>query len=256
MRSDQLPTLAVETTVGRLLVHRDDEVITRNLVRWGVWEASETHFLRAILRPGDVFVDVGANVGYFSLLAATCVGANGSVIALEPEPRNIALLRMNLASTCCLDVSVLELAAYSAEGWMSLRTNEANRGDHKLAPAGQTDLPVRCVRLDDVLQGVVDVVKIDTQGFDHDVIEGLAATIDMNPHIVIVSELSLRELFARGVDALAVLEGYADLDLECSVLDARGPTAALSGEEVLLRAERVGVDEQTLVLRRGRGASG
>jgi hypothetical protein len=77
-----------------------------------------------------------------------------------------------------------------------------------------------------------------------------AATIDMNPDIVIVSELSLRELFARGVDALTVLEGYADLDLECCVLDARGPSAALSGEEVLLLAQRVGVDELTLVLRR------
>ena len=159
--------LEVETTVGPLLVHRGDEVITQNLLRWGWWEAAETRFLRAILRPGHKFVDVGANVGYFSVLAATSVGADGAVIAVEPESRNVALLRKNLSATPCRHVSVLDVAAYSHPAWMSLRMNESNRGDHKLACAGETDLLVRCVRLDDVLPRVVDVIKIDTQGFDH-----------------------------------------------------------------------------------------
>ena len=50
------PALDVQTTVGWLLLHRDDEVITQNLVRWGVWEAAETGFLRKILKPGDTLV--------------------------------------------------------------------------------------------------------------------------------------------------------------------------------------------------------
>ena len=176
------------------------------------------------------------------------------MIALEPEPRNLALLRMNLASTCCPNVSVLELAAYSAQGWMSLRTNEANRGDHKLAPAGQTDLPVRCVRL-----GTCSRAWSTSSRSTHRVRprrhRGARGDHRTNPDIVIVSELSLRELFARGVDTLAVLEGYADLDLECSVLDARGPTPRCPVKRCC-SARSVGVDEQTLVLRRGRGASG
>ena len=243
-------TLQVETTVGPLLVHRRDEVITQNLVRWGLWEAAETRFLRAILRPGQTFVDVGANVGYFSVLAATSVGADGSVIAIEPESRNLALLRTNLSATPCRRVSVLGLAAYSRPAWMSLRMNETNRGDHKLAPAGETDVLVRCVRLDDVLPRVVDVVKIDTQGFDHEVIEGLVATIRMNPDVLIVSELSLRELIARDVDAVTVLERYSELGLEYSVLDGRGSTGTASADEVLLHAKTAGLDELTLVLHR------
>ena len=58
-----LPMIEVDTQVGSLLAHRDDEVITANLIRWGVWEAQETQFLRTLLRPGDTFVDVGANIG-------------------------------------------------------------------------------------------------------------------------------------------------------------------------------------------------
>ena len=233
---DQLPTLEVQTTVGPMLVHRDDEMITRNLMRWGLWEASETHFLRTILRPGSVFVDVGANIGYFTRLGAACVGVDGSVIALEPEPRNLALLRANLAGSRCPNVSVLEVAAYSAPCWMSLRLNEVNRGDHGLAPAGETDLRVRCVRLDDVLPSVVDVVKIDTQGFDHDVISGLAATIATNPNLVIVSELAVDVIVGRGLDPIAVLRGYAALGLACSILDYRGTSGPLSAADVLLRA--------------------
>ena len=77
------PVIEVDTQVGSLLAHRDDEVITANLIRWGVWEARETEFLRTVLRPGDTFVDVGANIGYFSVLAAGCIGRSGYVIAIR-----------------------------------------------------------------------------------------------------------------------------------------------------------------------------
>src|SRR5918992_882109 len=207
--SAPLPVIEVNTQVGSLVAHRDDEVITANLIRWGVWEARETQFLRAVLRPGDTFVDVGAKIGYFSVLAAGRVGSAGYVIAFEPEPRNLELLHMNLARHGVqANATVFPLAAYSRPCQLPLATNEANRGDHVLAPHASTGLEVRCVRLDDVLPRSVDVIKIDTQGFDHDVVAGLSQTIAANPALVILTELSLTKLGDRGIDVDEVLAGH------------------------------------------------
>jgi hypothetical protein len=131
------PVVEAQTTVGPLLLPSADEVITPTLCRYGVWEPGETRFLRALVRPGDVFVDVGAHVGYFSLLAASRVGEEGAVIAVEPEPRNLRLLRANLARNGASRARVIPLAAYSHSVWMSLACDEHNRGGHRLVRAGQ-----------------------------------------------------------------------------------------------------------------------
>jgi FkbM family methyltransferase len=243
-----LPTVEVDTEVGSLLLHPADEVITANLVKWRVWEAGETRFLSALLRGGDTFVDVGANVGYFSVLGASCVGAEGSVIAVEPEPRNLELLRANLARNGCAQASVIAAAAYSEPGWMPLALNESNRGDHRLAPLGESSLHVRCVRLDDVLPDSVDVIKIDTQGFDHDVVEGLSRTIERNPELVVMTELSLRELESRGVVAADVLAAYVGLGFELALIDGWRAARKATAREVLSYAAAAGLDEVTVVL--------
>src|SRR5206468_193679 len=138
-------------------------------------------------------------------------------------PRNLELLRMNLARNGVrTNVTVFPLAAYSHPCQMTLAINEANRGDHLLAPRASTGLQVRCVRLDDVLPGSVDVIKIDTQGFDHDVLTGLSKTIAANPALVVLTELSLTKLEGRGVEVDEVLTGYLARGFTIETLDAWG----------------------------------
>jgi FkbM family methyltransferase len=244
------PMIEVDTQVGSLLAHRDDEMITANLIRWGVWEARETEFLRTLLRPGYTFVDVGANIGYFSVLAAACTGSSGYVIAIEPEPRNLQLLRMNLARHGVqANATVFPLAAYSRSCQMALAMNEANRGDHFLAPHASTGLQVRCVRLDDVLPRSVDVIKIDTQGFDHDVLAGLSETIAANPALVVLTELSLTKLEERGIDVDEVLAGYVACGFGIETLDPWGRPFPLAAADVVSQCAVNGTDEISLVLR-------
>ena len=70
-----------------MLVHGErDRFVSRRIREEGVWEPYETSLVLAMLRPGDVFVDVGANIGYFTILAASAVGAQGMVFAFEPDP--------------------------------------------------------------------------------------------------------------------------------------------------------------------------
>jgi FkbM family methyltransferase len=227
------PVVDVETVVGPLLLPRDDTVITSVLGSCGEWEPFETRYLGSTLRPGQTFVDVGAHVGYFSVLASKCVGPTGTVIAVEPEPRNLHLLRQNLTRNGCGDVQVVPFAAHSRRGWTSLALSEQNRGAHRLVPLGEAETIVRCVRLDDLLPAKVDVVKIDAQGYDHDVVAGLERTLAANPEMTVISELSRSELAHRGLDVESVLDWYVAHHFTLSLFDDSGRLNEMSADAAL-----------------------
>jgi FkbM family methyltransferase len=250
-----VPAIEVETVAGPLLVHRDDTVITRVLRDHGTWEAPETRFVMASLRPGHTFLDVGANVGYFSVLAARSVGTGGRVIAVEPEARNLELLRANLERACRTSGAtgtVLPLAAHSEPGSIALELDELNRGNHRLAPAGGSGPVVRCERLDDVLPEIldgrpVDVIKVDVQGFDHQAIAGLHQTITGAPKVVILCELPGAETDSQGIGAERTLERYRELGFSFSLFDDHGELHPMPAAAILaVRARRH--DDATLVL--------
>ncbi len=228
------PALVIdaETDVGALYLHRDDRVMTPLIADQGVWEAEETAFLRATLRPGDTFLDVGANVGYMTVLGGRSVGRHGRVVAVEPEPRNLALLRANLWRNQ-LTAEVLPLAAFSRPGFLSLVLSELNRGDHQVHEYGGEGPIIPCARLDHVIAGRIDVAKIDTQGVDHEVLEGMAGLISRNPEIIVLSEFWLEGLEARGIDASRVLVRYRELGFEIGLLEPGGRSRAASDAEVL-----------------------
>lgn len=167
------------------------------------------------------------------MLASKQVGATGTVIAVEPEPRNLDLLHRNLARNGCANALVIPFAAYSSDASMSLALDEENRGAHRLVPLGEAATTVRCVRLDDVLPEHVDVIKLDVQGYDHDAIAGLERTLAANPQITVITELSLGELERRDVRPELVLAGYEELGFTISVFDGFGRVQRVSVAEVL-----------------------
>ena len=194
------PVVEAQTVAGRLLLPRADTIITPELISRGLWEPRETRYLTTLLKAGQTFVDVGAHVGYFSLFAARLVGPGGTVIAVEPEPRNLDLLRRNIARNGVDTVRVLPFAAGAAEATMSLALDEENRGAHRLVANDDPEAgpSVRCMRLDDVLPERVDVIKVDAQGYDHEVVEGLERTLAANPQATLMVELSRFELLVAG----------------------------------------------------------
>ena len=102
--------MAVDTT----------DVMGRMLATSGVWEPAATAAFRSLLSPGDVCVDVGAHVGYYTLLASKLVGPAGHVFALEPAPSTFEALSSNLASNAVTNVTALRFAAGAAHGRAAL----------------------------------------------------------------------------------------------------------------------------------------
>ena len=98
------------------------DILTEWMLYTGHWQPALTRWLRSTLRPGDAFVDIGANTGYFALLAASCVGADGSVVAVEACPGTFGKLRANLSLNGPLTkcVRAVLLAASDARGHVPL----------------------------------------------------------------------------------------------------------------------------------------
>ena len=105
-----------------------------------------------VLKPGDVFVDVGANCGIFTTFAAKCVGPEGHVIAIEPIPEMIERLRFNIAANGFTNVSIFETAVGDQVGTVALHIDPRNRGKSSMAPgAVGTSIQVSVTPLADVI---------------------------------------------------------------------------------------------------------
>lgn len=241
------PVARVLTDVGALLLPAHDEVMLSYMRQHGRWEQDEADRLRALLRPGMTFVDVGAHVGYMTLLAAGAVGPTGRGFAFEPEPANYRLLMANLANCGIANVGVVPAAAWDRSGRLSLSLCADNTGDHRAYPlAGRESVEVLAVALDDVLPDdvAVDVVKVDAQATDDIAIRGMERTLARSRPVLVV-EFWPDGIAQRGADPREVLEYYRDLDYDLSVLG--GPSGA--GIDAIIEAAQSSPTEFcTLVL--------
>lgn len=99
-----------------------------------VYEATLVSYFASVVRPGDGFVDVGANAGYYTLLASKWVGGKGLVQSFEPECENFARLSWHVAANHLTNVTMHQIAAGAIAGALTLNLNPLNEGGHSLIP--------------------------------------------------------------------------------------------------------------------------
>lgn len=172
-------TAPIITLPGATLeLNPKDPKLSATLWQDGQWEPHQTQLLLEHLQPGDTFVDVGANLGYYTVLAATKVGPTGRVFAFEPDPESYALLVRNVQRNGLKQVMAINKAAGEASGTLRLFLSSAGRGDHRSYDpgGGRTSVEVDVVTLDQHLRaagGDVHVIKIDTRGAECAVLAGM-----------------------------------------------------------------------------------
>jgi FkbM family methyltransferase len=132
----------------------------------------------ALAVPGASFLDVGANIGYNTLYAARRVGARGQVVAVEPTPDNLAVLERNLAAARLSNVDVKAAAAGRAAGSFDFYVRGETSAVNSLFPSScyaavTSVIKVPVAPLDDLWDGEADVVKIDVEGAELDVLQGM-----------------------------------------------------------------------------------
>lgn len=140
----------------------------------GTYEPEQTRRALELVRRGATVFDVGAHIGYYTLLFSRLAGPGGRVVAFEPSPRNLPVLRWHVARNGCANVRV-EAAAVSAETGSARFTADTGSGTGRLAESGTVE--VRTIRLDDYVDAggpMPDVLKIDVEGAELDVLLGLS----------------------------------------------------------------------------------
>jgi FkbM family methyltransferase len=213
----------------RILV-RPDEHIGRTVYFFGDLEPKLSWVCARVLRPGDTVVDVGANYGVITLLAAHIVGAGGCVHAFEPQPAVAALLRRSVAANHMDQVQVHELALSDADGQRDLQVPDHNLGaaslSRPLSGAGSTygvDVRASGPFLASLDLGAVRLLKIDIEGHEPAFLRGARAFLGQSPPDVIVFE-SNDHVFGTSTTPLSLwarpaVQDIRDLDYEIVGID-------------------------------------
>ena len=134
----------------------------------GRYELGKQRALVSLLRPGDVFFDVGAHVGFYTLLAAMCVGKAGKVIAFEPLPRKLRFLRRHVEINRLSNVQIMPAAVSDTSGLGRLKIGGNSYTNSLTGEGGGEDLEVETVALDDLTARLrvpePDCIKLDIEG--------------------------------------------------------------------------------------------
>ena len=141
----------------------------------------ERRLFTGLLRPGMSVVDVGANIGYYALMARQSVGPEGRVVCFEPEPTNAAELRRNIAESGFTNVTVVEAAVGGERGSAKLLL-----GLNGTLATGEGEIEVPVVTVDAAMTSRVDLIKVDVEGFEGHVLRGAEGVIRADRPILFV----------------------------------------------------------------------
>ncbi len=217
----------VELPEFSIYAARDDLAVGRHVAVGRCYEPHIAAVLRRRARPGMAVIDIGANIGYLTMLLATAVGPEGLVVAVEPNPDNVRLLEASRRANGFGQIIVIAAAAGRETGILALNVSHSNGVTGGLPDDPGRLLaarPVPCLALDMVLPRgrPIDLVKLDVEGAELNALIGLGETLARD-HPVIVSEFSPAALrgisHCSGVEYLRYLiaRGY-----RLAVIDADG----------------------------------
>lgn len=190
------------------------------------YEIGTTQVLESILQSGMVFIDAGAHVGYFSLIAARLVGPEGLVYSFEPDPSNHQLLEKNIELNNYKNVTPVNSALSDRPGTMTLHLTSLDTGRHSLYPQdiplkGQINVPT--TTLDAFLDArgwpQIDLIKMDVEGSEEDVINGMSELMKRNPKPQLLIEFNPALLRRAGVDLFKFIDSFQSWGMDVQWID-------------------------------------
>lgn len=213
-------SLLTQTIHGlKYFIDPKDLIIAPQMVIYRQWEADISNLFRSLCCPGSMVVDVGANFGYFSVLAANLIGTNnsGQVISFEPNPYLCQLFRRNREINWSIaPVTLHEMALGESEDNLTLYVPVEHGANGSLSAQAGVEciqIPVPVKPLDDVLPPdlAVDLMKIDVEGHEASVLRGARKVIARSPNLHLILEWSQKQMKAAGMtpqDVLDELQGF------------------------------------------------
>lgn len=247
LRSDTLETRLPEYDLDLKVKTRD--VIGRHIYKYGAHDRRMTKFLQdfLVLQPGDVVLDVGANIGWYSLILNKLAPDGVDIYAFEPHPGNRALLEENVRRNAASGVHVVASAVSDHSGEQDLFVySGANTGRHSLLPINSGErIRIQTTTLDEFWSGrnlgqrVPRFIKVDIEGYELMALRGGQGVLSRCPTVLF--EYSPRFMQAAGQAPEELLDLMFGLGFQCSRLDG--------GQEMPIgRSELLATDQQSNLL--------
>ncbi|MEO0311644.1 MAG: hypothetical protein RIQ89_1301 [Bacteroidota bacterium] len=190
-------------------INLDTRSILAKNIFFDNYELNEIAFLNKILRPGDTFLDIGANIGYFSLHAGQVLRNNGKIIAIEPTPDTFSKLKRNFELNNLTNVSTLNLGLSESEA--TLNFNVSNDGYEAWNTLGTlnigtntTTIPIHVISFDQLLVDQqldidkIKLIKIDVEGWEVPVLKGGIKSFAQMKDVIIMMEFADRNAQGAG----------------------------------------------------------
>jgi len=247
-------TILARALGGRFVVacSGDDSGVGWEILEHGTYEPHVVAFYQRNVRPGMTVLDVGANIGFHALHAASLVGSEGRVIAVEPDPRNAGLLRLALAQNSGFRLEVIEAALSDRDGEVILSDlgNPSNSGarfvhENQAVLDGLVHGPAPRFRNvpafawdSRYLATPIQFVKMDVEGFEPRVARGMERALAQHRPTVLseFAPSNLRNL--GGTEPAAYLQWFRERGYRCSVLVE--PSGATEPADAARLAARLG----------------
>ncbi|UCB43081.1 MAG: FkbM family methyltransferase [Dehalococcoidales bacterium] len=183
----------------------------------GVHEPLTTEIFRKNIRKGNIMLDIGANIGYFTLIAASLVGNEGKVFAFEPNPSAFDILRKNVEANGYENVVLVPKAVSDTSGKVRLfLEKDANMRWSSIYDIHESSgsLEVDTIAIDDFLatsyDGAVDFIKLDIEGAELAALRGMAGLVKKGGELKIVAEFRPSLLERAGVSPEDFLNFFTD----------------------------------------------
>jgi FkbM family methyltransferase len=236
--------LALTLVLKRFKMYVDtrDVSLTPHLIMDGNWEQWITDLFTQLVKPGMTVVDIGANFGYYTLLAAGNVGPEGKVYALEPHPRNFEILKKNININGFGGFTrTYQCAALDKKSQVELHTYPEFMGSHSLFASGGGEalrggsVFVDAVPLDELIDTKVDVVKIDAEGSEPFILEGMRGVIGRSPDIKILMEFNRPMILRTQQNVSQFMERIRSLGLTPQIVTERSTAEPFQESEVMAK---------------------
>jgi FkbM family methyltransferase len=191
---------------NKFYIDKWDGAVSQELILSGKWEEYETKLFKENIKSGDVVVDIGAHIGYYTLIAAAIVGKKGRVYAFEPNHKNFQILKKNVEENNYKNIVLINKAVSNRNKKGFLFLNSENTGDHRVFDSKDSRKveTIQTITLDkyfDNKEKEIHMLKMDIQGSEANAFQGGIKIIKKSKNIKIISEFQPALIKMSGMSA-------------------------------------------------------
>ncbi len=184
-----------------------DPRIYYNLIRYGEYEPASSYIFNSLIKKDMIVLDIGGNIGYFSLLASKLVGKHGKVYVFEPDPTNIIFLKKNIELNKIKNIILVNKCVSNKEGVLTLYLHPKFHSCHSIFKSTSNSInhiDVESITLDDMFSNEnfkIPFIKMDIEGGEIEALKGMGKILEKNKVLYLLTECNLRILKSRGKGA-------------------------------------------------------